>query len=67
MKLFKRFFCKHNEKVCITNIFGDLINDYNCRSIWKCKKCGKKFKSNKLDYNCKIVNFVMTNKEKADE
>lgn len=59
MKLFKRLFCKHNEKVCITNIYGDLINDWNCRSVWECKKCGKMFRSDELEESCDVVNFVM--------
>lgn len=55
--LFKRLFCKHKEKTCITNIHGDWINIYNCRSIWKCKKCKKLIKSNELVKDCKFVNF----------
>ena len=57
VKFFKRLFCKHEEKFCVTNIHGDMINHLNCRSIWECKKCGKRFKSNKLDTDCKYVNF----------
>jgi ribosomal protein L37AE/L43A len=57
VKFFKRLFCKHEEKFCVTNIHGDMINHLNCRSIWECKKCGKQFKSNKLDTDCKYVNF----------
>ncbi len=57
IKFIKRLFCKHEEKFCVTNIHGDMINHLNCRSIWECKKCGKRFKNNKLDIDCKYVNF----------
>ena len=57
VKFFKRLFCKHEEKFCVTNIHGDMINHLNCRSVWECKKCSKRFKSNKLDTDCKYVNF----------
>ena len=56
-RLLKRLFCKHEEKFCVTNIHGDMINRLNCRSIWECKKCGKRFKSNELCKDCNYVNF----------
>lgn len=59
MSFLKRLFCKHKEKVCITNIYGAVILDYNCRSIWKCKNCGKMFKSDELEESCDVVNFDM--------
>ena len=57
IKFFKRLFCKHEEKFCVTTIHGDVINHLNCRSIWECKNCGKQFNSNKLVPDCKYVNF----------
>jgi len=45
----KRLFCKHDYEF-LENIYGDEINYLNCRSLWKCKKCGKIKKSNKLYY-----------------
>lgn len=53
----KSWFCKHKEKVTLTNIYGDMINQVNCRCIKRCTKCGKRFFVNELDGKCKIVNF----------
>lgn len=39
--LLKKLFCKHEELEFIENVHGDMINHLNCRSIWKCCKCGK--------------------------
>lgn len=55
--LLKRLFCKHEEKFCVTNIHGDMINYLNCRSIWECKNCGKRFKKDELCEDCNYVNF----------
>ena len=55
--IFKKLFCKHKDIICITNIYGNLINTMNCRSVWECKDCGKRFKSNSLCKNCNYVNF----------
>lgn len=57
--LFRRLFCKHHNQKCITNIYGDLINDYDCRSIWKCLNCGQLIKSDELCKDCKTINFTM--------
>ena len=56
MKLFKRLFCKHRYKT-ITNLYGDIINTFDCRSILECTKCGKWVKSGSLDMGCDMVNF----------
>lgn len=40
MEFLKRLFCKHNFK-WHCNIYGDMINQYNARSVWKCELCGK--------------------------
>ena len=53
----KRLFCKHKEKFCVTNIHGDWIIYLGCRSVWECKRCGKRFFSGKLDPSCDVVNF----------
>ena len=53
----KKLFCKHKNKKCITNIYGDLRNDFDCMSIWECENCGKLFLNSKLNRNCKVINF----------
>lgn len=58
--MFKKLFCKHKEKFCVTNIHGDMINWIGCRSVWECKRCGKRFHSGKLEPSCSIVNFKLT-------
>ena len=55
--IFKRPLCKHEEQYCVTNIYGDMINSLDCRSVWECQKCGKRFRKDILDPNCTIVNF----------
>ena len=55
----KQLFCRHKNKICITNIYGDCINIFGCRSIWKCVKCNKRFRSDKLNEDCKIINFTI--------
>lgn len=55
MNIFKRLFCKHKYET-ITNIHGDWINIYGCRSMKKCVYCGKVIKSEILDKNCNKVN-----------
>lgn len=57
-KWIKRLKCKHNNLTTITNIYGDAINYYNCRSIKLCKDCGKLIRSNELDDKCNVVNFI---------
>lgn len=49
MKIFKRLFCKHTYEHAY-NLYGDQINMYNCRSIYKCTKCGKEIKVQYLNY-----------------
>lgn len=55
--LIKRIKCKHNNIQTITNLYGDAIIYYNCRSIKICKDCGKIIKSETLDKNCNVINF----------
>jgi ribosomal protein L37AE/L43A len=38
-KLIKQLFCNHHWE-WKHNVYGDAINYFNCRSIWKCDKCG---------------------------
>lgn len=57
MGILKKIFCRHKEKVCVTNIYGDLINDYNARSIWECTRCKRLFRSYSLEPSCDIINF----------
>lgn len=49
--------CKHKNQRCITNIYGDAINEFNCRSVWVCLDCGSWIYKDELDANCKCVNF----------
>ena len=57
--IFKHLFCEHRDKKCITNIHGDLINLLECRSVWECSKCGRRFNHEELDPTCNIVNFLI--------
>ena len=57
MNILKQIFCRHKEITCITNLHGDLINIYECRSLWECKRCKKVIKSKELNKQCKYVNF----------
>lgn len=41
MKWIKRLFCKHKHIEFKNNIYGDPINLFNKRSMWKCTKCKK--------------------------
>lgn len=53
--------CKHENTQTITNIYGDLINVCNTRSIKACIDCGKKLKGNfELDNNCNRSNEIDT-------
>lgn len=47
--------CKHENIQTITNIYGDPINMFGCRSLSNCIDCGKIFKGG-LDLNCKKGN-----------
>ena len=58
--MFKKLFCKHKKKTCITNIYGDVRNHMNCCSVWKGERCNKIFLSDKLEPSCKVVNFTLT-------
>ncbi|QIK61262.1 hypothetical protein G7050_16025 [Dysgonomonas sp. HDW5A] len=40
MKFIKQLFCEH-EYQFVRNIYGDEINFFNARSLWRCPKCGK--------------------------
>jgi len=59
--IIKRLFCRHTDKICISNIYGDFINIMSSpkkitRSIWKCNSCGKYLYESKLDPTCKRIN-----------
>lgn len=62
-KFFKKIICKHKNQITITNIYGDLINALNARSIRICKDCNKLIFSNKLDKNCNEINNLFKVKE----
>jgi len=50
--MLNKLFCKHKEIEFLENLYGDKINHYSgkeiCRSLWRCKNCGKIIKNNKL-------------------
>ena len=58
----KQLLCKHSYET-LTNFYGDYILEMSIfsskiiRSLRKCKKCGKVYKSEFLDKNCPIINF----------
>lgn len=37
----ERIFCRHNYQL-FANIYGDLVHDLNARTVYICKKCGKR-------------------------
>ena len=37
----KRIFCRHNYQL-FANIYGDLVHDFDARTVYICKKCGKR-------------------------
>lgn len=48
MSILKRLFCKHDWEF-IRNVYGDEINQLQCRSIWRCHYCGKEKFSTHLE------------------
>ena len=65
MKILKQLFCKHENKTCLTNCYGDYIDIASgykfptIRSIWKCKDCGKIIKSQYLVKDCSVINWAI--------
>ncbi len=62
MNIIKRLRCKHTNKECMSNFYGDYINivSYHnkiIRSVWRCKNCGKIIYSEYLDKDCNVVNW----------
>lgn len=55
-KIIKRLTCTHEDLYIITNVYGDPINFYDCRSIKQCKNCGKFFYHQFLDRECDRAN-----------
>ena len=45
---FKMFLCSHKSQRFIRNIYGDEINQCDCRSLYQCEDCNKIIKSNDL-------------------
>ena len=65
MNVFKRLFCKHQNKTCLTNFHGDVIHwvSYGnkiIRSAWTCKDCGKIIYSEYLEPSCNVINWNLT-------
>ena len=48
IEFIKRLFCRHYKVEFVRNVYGDQINYFNCRSFWKCVKCGEYVKSQQL-------------------
>lgn len=38
---FKQLFCRHRYQL-FANIYGDLVNDFNARTVFLCTKCHKR-------------------------
>lgn len=58
LKKIKSMFCKHDYKL-FANIYGDLVNDLNAKTVFICKKCGKrKFISNYIEAPINYNNFL---------
>lgn len=63
MGIIKRFKCKHLNKECLSNFYGDFINVISTnpkkiyRSAWVCKDCGKVIYSEYLEPSCTITNY----------
>ena len=55
----KKLFCKHKKKICVSNIYGDLRNELDCCSVWKCERCGKIFLRDELEPSCSVANFKL--------
>ena len=60
--LFKRLTCNHQNKECLTNFGGDMINIVSTykkiyRSAWECHECGKIIYSEKLEPTCNVTNW----------
>ncbi len=54
-KKIKQLCCKHDYKL-FANVYGDLVNDLNARTVYICKKCGKrrfdwKYREAPINYN----------------
>lgn len=47
--MIKKLFCKHKILIFKYNIFGDLINLFNGRSIYFCKNCDKLIIKDKIN------------------
>ncbi len=39
MNWLRRLFCAHRYE-WMRNIYGDQINEWNARSLWRCDRCG---------------------------
>lgn len=46
--VFKRYLCSHESQRFIRNVYGDEINQCDCRSLYQCEDCKKIIKSNEL-------------------
>lgn len=64
--LIKQFLCKHVEQECITNFYGDYIDNvsnskHTYRSAWRCRECNKVIYHKELNPDCKLINWQATN------
>lgn len=53
IKILNKLFCKH-EYQFERNVYGDEINWCNCRSYYRCVKCGKTKRGQYLNYRGEI-------------
>lgn len=49
MKWLKRILCDHDDLIFVRNVYGDEINELNCRSIYKCSNCEATVKYGRLN------------------
>lgn len=68
MKKSKQLFCKHNYQPW-ANIYGDLINDLNSRTVLLCPKCKKRkfikeYIEAPINYNC-FFNYCALHRAKS--
>lgn len=62
-KILKRLSCKHQNLKCVTNYYGDMINEVSTckkiyRSAWVCTDCSKSIFSEYLEPSCNVVNYM---------
>jgi len=61
--MLKKLFCKHkNPLKFLNNVYGDMINVVDGRSLWECRECGKIIVKNYL-FDEDYINTLIKNEE----